>query len=258
VGVTVAAWAVTIGVIVVLLGLELLLATVRPHAVSYKEAAAWSVAYVAVAVVFGLVLADFAGWGYGSQYFAGYLVEKSLSVDNLFVFVIIMATFAVPREHQQRVLVFGIIAALVLRAVFIAVGAALLSALSFMFLVFGLLLVWTAVRLYRHRDEDPDVSGNGLVRVSRRILPVSDAVSLGQRWRPCWLSALTGFCRRALGLAHAVGERLGGQGLGMAAAGWCGLPPPPGGCWRAASPAAARSASCHHSPGTSRLVRLLP
>jgi tellurite resistance protein TerC len=172
--VTLAAWAVTIGVIVVLLGLDLLLATVRPHAVGYKEAAVWSVAYVAVAVVFGLVLADFAGWGYGSQYFAGYLVEKSLSVDNLFVFVIIMTTFAVPREHQQRVLVFGIIAALVLRAVFIAVGAALLSALSFMFLVFGLLLVWTAVRLYRHRDEDPDVSDNGLVRVSRRILPVSD------------------------------------------------------------------------------------
>src|SRR5689334_17338010 len=167
-------WALTIGVIVVLLGLDLLLATVRPHAVGFKEAAAWSMAYIAVAVAFGLVFASLAGWGYGSQYFAGYLVEKSLSIDNLFVFVIIMATFAVPREHQQRVLVFGIIAALVLRAVFIAVGAALLSALSFMFLVFGLLLVWTAVRLYRHRDEDPDVSGNGLVRVSRRILPVSD------------------------------------------------------------------------------------
>jgi len=180
VGVTVAAWAVTIGVIVMLLGVDLLLATVRPHAVGYKEAAAWSVAYVAVAVVFGLVLAGFAGWGYGSQYFAGYLVEKSLSVDNLFVFVIIMATFAVPREHQQRVLVFGIIAALVLRAVFIAVGAALLSALSFMFLVFGLVLVWTAVRLYRHRDEDPDVSDNGLVRVSRRILPVSDDYAGGR------------------------------------------------------------------------------
>jgi TerC family integral membrane protein len=180
VGVTAVAWAVTIGVIVVLLGLDLVLATVRPHAVGYKEATAWSVAYVAMAVVFGLVLASWAGWGYGSQYFAGYLVEKSLSVDNLFVFVIIMATFAVPREHQQRVLVFGIIAALVLRAVFIAVGAALLSALSFMFLVFGLLLVWTAVRLYRHRDEDPDIASNALVRVSRRILPVSDAYAGGR------------------------------------------------------------------------------
>src|SRR6185312_4232896 len=173
-GVTAAGWALTIGVIVALLALDLLLATVRPRAVGYREAAAWSAFYIAVAVVFGLVLASLVGWGYGAEYFAGYLVEKSLSVDNLFVFVIIMATFAVPREHQQRVLVFGIIAALVLRAVFIAVGAALLSALSFMFLVFGLVLVWTAVRLYRHRDEDPDVSDNGLVRVSRRILPVSD------------------------------------------------------------------------------------
>jgi tellurite resistance protein TerC len=136
--------------------------------------------YIAVAVVFGLVFASLVGWGYGAQYFAGYLVEKSLSVDNLFVFVIIMATFAVPREHQQRVLTFGIIAALALRAVFIALGAVLLSLLSFMFLIFGLLLLWTAVRLYRHRDEDPDIGNNALVRSSRRILPVSDTYIGGQ------------------------------------------------------------------------------
>ena len=179
-GVTAVGWALTIGVIVALLGFDLLLATVRPHAVGYREAAAWSVFYVAVAVVFGLVFAGLAGWGYGAQYFAGYLVEKSLSVDNLFVFVIIMTTFAVPREHQQRVLIFGIIAALALRAVFIAVGAALLSLLSFMFLIFGLLLLWTAVQLYRHRDQDPDISNNALVRWSRRMLPVSDAYDGGR------------------------------------------------------------------------------
>ncbi|MGH3419883.1 MAG: TerC/Alx family metal homeostasis membrane protein [Streptosporangiaceae bacterium] len=178
--VTAAGWALTIGVIVVLLAADLLLATVRPHAVGYREAAAWSAFYIAVAVVFGLVFASQAGWGYGAQYFAGYIVEKSLSVDNLFVFVIIMTTFAVPREHQQRVLIFGIIAALALRAVFIALGAALLSLLSFMFLVFGLLLVWTAVRLYRHRGEDPDVGDNALVRSARRILPVSDAYADGK------------------------------------------------------------------------------
>ena len=91
-----------------------------------------------------------------------------------------MATFAVPREHQQRVLIFGIIAALALRAVFIALGAALLSLLSFMFLLFGLLLIWTAVRLYRHRDQDPDIGGNALVRMSRRILPISDAYAGGK------------------------------------------------------------------------------
>nr|AHE40312.1 Integral membrane protein terC [Streptomyces sp. F12] len=111
---------------------------------------------------------------YGAEYFAGYIVEKSLSVDNLFVFVIIMSTFAVPREHQQRVLTFGIIAALVLRAIFIALGATLLSLFSFMFLLFGLLLLWTAVQLYRHRDEDPDVENNVLVHSCRRVLPVSD------------------------------------------------------------------------------------
>jgi tellurite resistance protein TerC len=180
VGVTAVAWAVTIGVILALLALDLLVATLRPHAVGYREAAAWSVFYIAVAVVFGLILASQVGWGYGSQYFAGYIVEKSLSVDNLFVFVIIMTTFAVPREHQQRVLIFGIAAALALRGIFIALGATLLSLLSFMFLVFGLLLIWTAVRLYRHRDEDPDLRNNGLVRASRRILPVTDAYDGGR------------------------------------------------------------------------------
>jgi vacuolar-type H+-ATPase subunit H len=87
----------------------------------------WSVFYITVAGVFGLVLATWAGWGYGTQYFAGYIVEASLSVDNLLVFVVIMAAFAVPREHQQRVLIFGIITALVLRAIFIALGATLLA-----------------------------------------------------------------------------------------------------------------------------------
>ena len=178
--VTAAGWAVTIGVIVVLLAVDLLAATVRPHAVGYREAAAWSAFYIAAAVVFGLVFAGLVGWGYGAEYFAGYLVEKSLSVDNLFVFVIIMATFAVPAEHQQRVLTFGIIAALALRAVFIAVGATLLSLLSFMFLLFGLLLLWTAVRLFRHRDEDPDIRNSALIRSSRRILPVSDTYDRGR------------------------------------------------------------------------------
>jgi len=173
-------WGVTIVVILALLGADLLLATVRPHAVGYREAAAWSVFYVAVAVIFGVVFGSLAGWDDGAQFFAGYIVEKSLSVDNLFVFVIIMTTFAVPREHQQRVLVFGIIAALGLRAAFIALGATLLSLLSFMFLVFGLALIWTAVRLYRHRDEDPDIGTSPLVRAARRLLPVSDTYAGGR------------------------------------------------------------------------------
>jgi tellurite resistance protein TerC len=129
--------------------------------------------YIAVAVAFGGVLGSIAGWDFGTQYFAGYLVEKSLSVDNLFVFVIIMATFAVPQRHQQKVLTFGILMALIMRAIFIAVGAALLALFSFMFLVFGLLLIGTAIQLYRHRDEDPEVEDNVLIRATRRMLPTT-------------------------------------------------------------------------------------
>jgi len=172
--VTALGWTLTIAVIVALLALDLTLGVLRPHAVGFREATAWSVFYIAVAVAFGVVFASIAGWDFGTQYFAGYIVEKSLSVDNLFVFVIIMGTFAVPEKYQQEVLTFGIIIALVLRVVFIALGATLLSLFSFMFLIFGLLLIWTAVQLFRHRDEDPSVDDNGLVKLSKRFLPVSD------------------------------------------------------------------------------------
>ncbi|WFE28517.1 TerC/Alx family metal homeostasis membrane protein [Solwaraspora sp. WMMD791] len=166
-------WIVTIVVIVALLALDLAVAAWRPHAVGFGEAVAWSVFYVAVAIVFGLIFMAWAGGGYGTEYFAGYLVEKSLSVDNLFVFVIIISTFAVPEEHQHKVLTFGIIAALIMRAIFIAAGATLLNLFSFMFLVFGLLLIFTAVQLFRHRNEDPQVDDNVLVRATRRVLPVA-------------------------------------------------------------------------------------
>jgi tellurite resistance protein TerC len=167
-------WIVTIGVIVALLALDLTLGVLRPHVVGFREAAGWSIFYIAVAIIFGVVFASVYGWGFGTEYFAGYIVEKSLSVDNLFVFVIIMTTFAVPEKYQQEVLTFGIIIALVLRVIFIAVGAALLSAFSFMFLIFGLILLFTAVQLFRHRDEDPDVGENALVKAGRRFLPVTD------------------------------------------------------------------------------------
>jgi tellurite resistance protein TerC len=140
----------------------------------FRSAAVWSVIYVAVALVFGLVLGLLAGWDLGTQFLAGYVVERSLSVDNLFVFVIIMGTFAVPADYQSRALAVGIVLALVLRAIFIAVGAALLSAFSFMFLIFGVGLIATAVQLFRHRDEDPSVSDNAVVALARRRLPLTD------------------------------------------------------------------------------------
>jgi tellurite resistance protein TerC len=172
--VTALGWTLTIAVIVALLALDLTLGVLRPHAVGFREAAGWSVFYIAVAVAFGIVFGIVAGWDFGAQYFAGYLVEKSLSVDNLFVFVIIMATFAVPEKYQQEVLTFGIIIALALRVAFITLGATLLNLFSFMFLLFGLLLIGTAVQLFRHRDEDPDVSDNVLVKAGRRFLPMTD------------------------------------------------------------------------------------
>ncbi|GIF72428.1 TerC family protein [Asanoa siamensis] len=166
-------WTLTILVILGLLALDLIIGTLKPHAVHFKEATAWSIFYIGVAVAFGVIFATISGWEFGTQYFAGYLVEKSLSVDNLFVFVIIMTTFAVPPAHQQRALTFGILLALAFRVVFIVLGAALLNLFTFMFLVFGLLLIYTAVQLYRHRDEDPDAD-NALVRATRRVLPVTD------------------------------------------------------------------------------------
>jgi tellurite resistance protein TerC len=177
--VTALGWTLTIGVIVALLALDLTLGVLRPHAVGFREATAWSVFYIAVAIAFGLVFASVAGWDYGTEYFAGYIVEKSLSVDNLFVFVIIMGTFAVPEKYQQEVLTFGIMIALVLRVIFIALGATLLSLFSFMFLIFGLILIYTAVQLFRHRDEDPDPD-NAVVRGAKRLFPVSDQFDGGK------------------------------------------------------------------------------
>jgi tellurite resistance protein TerC len=178
--VTAAGWAATVGLVIALLAVDLLVSSRRPHAVGFREAAAWSAFYIAVAIGFGLLFGAIAGWDFGAQYFAGYVVEKSLSVDNLFVFVVIMTAFAVPAEHQQKVLTIGILVALGLRAIFIALGAALLSAFSFMFLVFGILLVVTAVQLFRHRDEDPCVEDNPLVAVARRRLPFTDRYYAGR------------------------------------------------------------------------------
>jgi tellurite resistance protein TerC len=173
-------WGLTIGVVVVLLAVDLILAALRPHKVGFKEATAWSLFYIAVAIAFGVWFTVTYGSTLGTEYFAGYIVEKSLSVDNLFVFVIIMATFAVPEEHQHKVLTFGIILALIMRAIFIALGATLLSLFSFMFLLFGILLIWTAIQLFRHRDEDPDVENNIMVRATRRFLPVTETYDGGK------------------------------------------------------------------------------
>lgn len=167
-------WGLTLGLIVGLFVLDFVISGRSPHAVGFREAALWSIFYIAVAVVFGLVFGLWAGPPFGAEYFAGYIVEKTLSIDNLFVFVIIMGAFAVPLEHRHRLLTMGIALALVLRAIFIAIGATLLAYFSFMFLVFGAILIVTGIKLYQHRDQDPDVQDNALVRVTRRAVPVTE------------------------------------------------------------------------------------
>jgi TerC family integral membrane protein len=171
--ITVGGWAATVAVVVGLLTLDWLALGRRPHAIGLAEAIRWSAFYVAVALLFGCVFALLNGWGFGAQYFAGYAVEKSLSVDNLFVFVLIIAAFAVPAAHQPKVLSIGIAIALAMRTVFIAVGAELLALFSFMFLVFGIALLFTAVQLFRHRAEDPRVEDNVVVSLARRALPMT-------------------------------------------------------------------------------------
>jgi len=167
-------WAITLGAIVLLFTIDLVISGRNPHAVGFKEAAAWSVFYISVAIVFGLVFGAWAGSPYGAEYFAGYIVEKTLSIDNLFVFVIIMTAFVVPAEHRHKLLTLGIALALVLRAIFIAIGATLLAYFSFMFLVFGAILIVTGIKLYQHRDQDPDIEDNALVRATKRRIPVTE------------------------------------------------------------------------------------
>ena len=174
------AWLAVVGVVLALFALDLYLAVRRPHAVGLGEAAVWSACYIAVAIGFGLVLWPLAGGHLAAEYLAGWLVEKSLSVDNLFVFVIIMGRFAVPPAHQQKALLFGIAVALALRSVLIAVGAAAVSAFSFTFLLFGLLLIWTAIQLLRHHDKDPDINDNPVLKALRRLVPVTDGFQGGR------------------------------------------------------------------------------
>jgi tellurite resistance protein TerC len=167
-------WAVTVVGILLLIALDFVMVSRKPHEVKFREAALWSVFYVGVAIAFGIALIVWQGNAVGTEYFAAYLVEKSLSVDNLFVFIIILAQFAVPSALHQRVLLFGVVLALVFRAIFIAIGAAAISAFAFTFVIFGAILIWTGIQLARHRNEDPDPMDNFIIRRVRARVPFTD------------------------------------------------------------------------------------
>ncbi|WP_199438837.1 TerC family protein [Umezawaea beigongshangensis] len=167
-------WIATIGGLLVLLAIDLFVVDRHPHEVSIGEAGRWVTFYVAVAVAFGLGLWFFAGGTPATEFFAGYITEYSLSIDNLFIFLIIMSAFKVPAIHQHRVLLVGIVLALIMRGIFIAVGAAVIEQFSWVFYIFGAFLIYTGIQLAKGEDEDAEFKENAMLRVVRRIFPVTD------------------------------------------------------------------------------------
>jgi tellurite resistance protein TerC len=174
------AWAAVLALILAMLAVDLF-AHRRAHVVEVREAAVWSALWVALGLGFGAVV----WWAYGAQagaeYYAGYLIEKSLAVDNVFVFALIFTYFAVPRELQHRVLFYGVLGALVFRALFIAGGAALLDRFHWVLYVFGAFLLLTGWRMFRHRNEQMDPGRNPVLRLVRRLVPTTDEYA-GQRF----------------------------------------------------------------------------
>jgi tellurite resistance protein TerC len=173
-------WGLSAAAVLGLVALDFFAHVRRAHAPSFGESARWSLFYIALAVLFGVGLGVAAGWGPGSEYFAGYVTEKSLSVDNLFVFLIIITKFAVPPESQQKVLLAGVVIALVLRTLFILAGAAAIERFSWVFYVFGAFLLYTAVRLLRERHDaehapDPSTRRDSVaVRLLTHVVPTTE------------------------------------------------------------------------------------
>lgn len=167
------AWAAVVAVIVAMLVVDLL-AHRKAHLVSVKEAAVWSGIWVSLGIAFGGVV----WWGYGAEaggeYYAGYLIEKSLAVDNVFVFALTFTYFAVPRQYQHRVLFYGVLGALVFRAIFIAGGAVLIENFAWVLYLFGAFLVFTGWKMFRHRNEETDPSRSHILRLIRKVLPSTD------------------------------------------------------------------------------------
>jgi len=181
VNVTGQAWAITVVAFVILFAIDFWVVERRPHAFTPAEAARWVVAYVVLAGVFAGYLLWQQGVEVAGEFVAGYITEYSLSVDNLFVFVVLMSSFAVPAMLQHRVLLIGVALALVLRTALIFVGAAALERFTFTFFVFGAFLLWTAWKVATSHDMEPDPNGNAFVRFVSARVPVTSDYD-GHRW----------------------------------------------------------------------------
>lgn len=167
-------WVLTILAIVGLLAYDFFFHVRKPHEPTLGEAARWSALYVGIAVCFGIGVWVFGGSDSGEQYFAGYLTEKALSVDNLFVFLIILSSFSVPRMLQQKVLLFGIAVALVARTAFIFAGAALINQFAWVFYIFGLILFITGGHMLLDDGDKEDEADNVAIRLAKRFLKTTD------------------------------------------------------------------------------------
>lgn len=167
-------WGLSIILILGLLAFDYFFHVRKSHVPTLKEAAIWSSLYVGIAILFGLLVLIFGGTDMGSEYFAGYITEKALSVDNLFVFLIIMSSFRVPREDQQKVLLFGIVFSLIARTSFIFLGAALINSFAWVFYIFGLILLITAGNMLRPETEDSHSADNFIIRFARKFLHTTD------------------------------------------------------------------------------------
>lgn len=167
-------WIATLAGLGTLLLFDLAIVARRPHEPSITESTVWVTVYVLLAIAFGLFVLLKWGGDYAGQFYAGWLTEYSLSVDNLFVFVIIMSRFRVPRQYQQKILLIGIVLALVMRGGFIALGSAAISRFSWVFYIFSAFLIYTAVKLATQGESDAeDFKENALIRWSRRVLPMT-------------------------------------------------------------------------------------
>ena len=168
------AWIVTIIVIVALLAFDYFFHVRHAHIPTLREAAIWSSIYVGLALLFGVAVLIFGGVDMGSEYFAGYVTEKALSVDNLFVFLIIMSSFRVPREDQQKVLLFGIVFSIFARTAFIFLGAALINSFAWVFYFFGLILLITAGNMLRPETEDSHSADNFIIRIAKKFMHTTE------------------------------------------------------------------------------------
>lgn len=166
-------WAVSIAVVIGLVFFDFYSHVKTPHEPTMKESAFWSAVYIGLALIFGVGVWLVWDSQHGIEYFTGYLTEKALSVDNLFVFLLIMTGFAVPRAYQQKVLLVGVVIALVFRTVFILLGAALIENFSWIFYIFGLFLLFTGFKLAKAGDEHEEYEENAFIRMFRRLFPVT-------------------------------------------------------------------------------------